>query len=210
VTAAGDVLARALVSGAQVLARADGDDPAVPVDVARWAGPLTAADEAVVDLARCPVLDIGCGPGRHVRAAAARGMLALGVELHPGVAAFAAQRGAPVLTGSIFDRIPGAGTWRTALLLDGSVGIGGDVEGLLRRVRELLHPDGAVLVELDPPGSGIRRRRVRLLGAGMVSSAFWWASVAADALAAPAAGAGLRVHDSWVMEERWFGRLGVA
>ena len=43
-----------------------------------------AADEAVLDRAQAPVLDVGCGPGRHVLALARRGHLALGVDIAPG------------------------------------------------------------------------------------------------------------------------------
>ena len=35
---------------------------------------------------------------------------------------------------SVFDAVPDAGLWRCALLLDGSIGIGGDPEALLQRV----------------------------------------------------------------------------
>ena len=204
---AGDVLAAALATGAPLEARPAAGGAALAVDARRWLGPLTAADETVLARARGPVLDVGCGPGRHVRALAARGMLALGVELHPEVAALAARAGAPVHEGSIFDRIPGAGAWRTALLLDGSVGIGGDPAGLLRRVRELLQPVGAALVEAEPPGHGLRRMRLCLHAGGAVSAPFGWTTVGVDALAGPARAAGLRVEERWCAGGRWFARL---
>jgi hypothetical protein len=126
---------------------------------------------------------------------------------HAGVAALAAGRGAPVLVASIFAPLPMAGTWGSALLLDGSLGIGGDVVRLLRRVRALLHERGTILVELEPPPAGLERRRVRLHGAGLTSRAFWWASVGAEAIDAPARQAGLRVAERWTLEGRWFARL---
>ena len=43
-----------------------------------------------------------------------------------------ARRGVTFLERSVFDRVPGAGRWRTALLLDGNIGIGGDPVALLR------------------------------------------------------------------------------
>jgi SAM-dependent methyltransferase len=151
------------------------------------------------------VLDLGCGPGRHVRALAARGLPALGIELHAGMAQLAARRGAPVLVASVFDPLPGL--WGTALLLDGSLGIGGDVVRLLRRVRELLYARGTILVELDPPPGTLQRRRMRLHGAGLTSRAFWWASIGADAIDVPAGRAGLHVAERWTLEGRWFARL---
>ena len=62
----------------------------------------------------------------------------------------------------MFGDVPCAGRWRTALLLDGNVGIGGAPVALLRRTRELLAPGGAALVELDPPGAPTVRTRVRI------------------------------------------------
>ncbi|HEX6444717.1 MAG TPA: class I SAM-dependent methyltransferase, partial [Streptosporangiales bacterium] len=57
---------------------ADGGTSPLPVD--RWRV-LRAADEAL--LRRCvgPVLDVGCGPGRLVTELAARGQLALGIDV---------------------------------------------------------------------------------------------------------------------------------
>src|SRR5205823_333854 len=72
-----------------------------------------------------PVLDVGCGPGRHVLALARRGVLAVGVDVTPAAVRYARARGAPVFRGSVFAAVPGVGHWRTALLLDGNIGIGG-------------------------------------------------------------------------------------
>ena len=120
--------------------------PAVPTErrsrcaLQRWLGPLTAADTAVLDRTRGPVLDVGCGPGRHVLALARRGRLALGVDVAPAAVRVARLRGAPAIEACVFERIPGAGTWGSALLLDGNIGIGGAPVALLARLRELLRP----------------------------------------------------------------------
>jgi SAM-dependent methyltransferase len=177
----------------------------LPIDV--WLGAAEAVDERVLDRARGPVLDVGCGPGRHVHALARRGVLAVGIDISPVAAALARRRGATVLEASIFDRLPGAGGWSTALLLDGNIGIGGCPDALLRRLAALLAPGGAVLVELDAPGVGVVREGVRLEDGEIVSDWFAWARVGVDAVQLPARAAGLRVAARWRDGGRWFAEL---
>jgi SAM-dependent methyltransferase len=177
----------------------------LPLDV--WLGPAGAVDERVLEHARGPVLDVGCGPGRHVHALARRGVLAVGIDVSPTAVALARRRGATVLEASIFDRVPAAGRWRTALLLDGNVGIGGRPEALLRRLAELLDRGGTVLVELEAPGTGVVTGRVRVEHGGRVGEWFAWARVGADALDGPANAAGLRVTGRWHDSGRWFAEL---
>lgn len=183
------------------------DGPGEPVPLARWLGHAAPEEEPALARCRAPVLDVGCGPGRHVLALARRGTLAVGVDLAPGAVRLARRRGASVLEGSIFGRLPGAGSWGTALLLDGNIGIGGAPEPLLRRLGDLLRADGSVVLEADPPGAPSRARRVRLEMPGAVSSWFPWAQVGLDGLAAVAAGAGFRLEDVWRGEARWFAEL---
>ena len=197
----------ALEAGGALFAVDDGGH-AVSLPVGRWLAPATAVDERMLDRARGPVLDIGCGPGRHVHALSRRGVLALGVDVSPVAVRLARERGAPALAASIFDRIPGAGTWRTALLLDGNIGIGGAPARLLTRTAALLSRDGEALVELDPPGAPAQRLRLTLQHRDERSTAFPWARVPADALAHPAQVAGLVVRELWDDDGRWFGRLG--
>jgi SAM-dependent methyltransferase len=178
-----------------------------PLPVETWLGFAGAVDERILDRARGPVLDVGCGPGRHVHALARRGVLAVGVDISPVAVALARRRGASVLEASIFDRLPGAGTWRTALLLDGNIGIGGRPDALLRRLVALLAAGGLVLVELDPPGAGVARRRVRLEAGATASGWFAWAHVGAEAIAIPARAAGMRVAARWHDQGRWFAAL---
>lgn len=108
---------------------------------------------------------------------------------------------------SVFERVPGTGRWGTALLLDGNIGIGGDPETLLRRVRVILAEDGIVLVELAPPGSGSSVRRVRLEIAGEPGPIFRWSQLPIEALESVADAAGFVVGRSWCSEARWFARL---
>jgi SAM-dependent methyltransferase len=181
-----------------------------PLPVARWLGPVTSADRSVLRRAVGPVLDIGCGPGRHVRALAGRGVLAIGLDISPEAVRVARARGTAVVHGSVFDRVPAAGAWRSALLLDGNVGIGGRPARLLRRVAGLLAPGGRLLVETDPPGAPTRAARARLETPGARSDWFGWALVGADGLPALVAAAGLRTEDAWASGGRWFAELSCA
>jgi SAM-dependent methyltransferase len=178
-----------------------------PLPIETWLGSAGDVDERVLDRARGPVLDVGCGPGRHVHALARRGVLAVGVDVSPVAVALARRRGATVLEASIFDRLPGAGTWRTGMLLDGNIGIGGRPDALLRRLVALLAPGGIVLVELAPPGAGVGRSRVRLEAGATASDWFAWAHVGAEAIAIPARAAGMRVAARWHDQGRWFAAL---
>jgi SAM-dependent methyltransferase len=191
--------------GALVVRNASGATRPLPLDA--WLGAAGAVDERVLDRARGPVLDVGCGPGRHVHALARRGVLAVGVDVSPVAVALARRRGAAVVEASIFDRLPGAGRWRTALLLDGNIGIGGRPDALLRRLAALLVAGGSVLVELDVPGSGVERSLVRLEDGATSSHWFSWARVGAEAIAMPARAAGLRVAARWHDDGRWFAAL---
>jgi SAM-dependent methyltransferase len=204
--AAADVYGASLRRRSSLLLR-DEAGRARPVPLDTWLGAAGAVDERVLDRARGPVLDVGCGPGRHVHALARRGVLAVGVDVSPVAVALARRRGATVLEASIFDRLPGAGSWRTSLLLDGNIGIGGRPDALLRRLAALLAPGGRVLVELDPPGVGVVRGRVRLEAGATTSDWFAWAHVGAEAIASPARAAGLRVAVRWRDGERWFAAL---
>ncbi len=101
------------------------DGTAVPLPLERYLGPADTTDEQLLDGLTGPVLDVGCGPGRHLRALANRGVFALGVDLSPVAVELAVGHGGRAIVGDIFDELPGGGTWRSALLLDGNIGIGG-------------------------------------------------------------------------------------
>jgi SAM-dependent methyltransferase len=177
------------------------------LDGSRWVEPATAVDDRLLELVDGPVLDVGCGPGRHVLALAHRGVVTLGIDVSPPALALARRGGAPVLERSIFERIPATGRWGTALLLDGNLGIGGCPGTLLRRVRELLRRGGRMLVELAGPGEGPAVERVRFEADGMAGPWFSWAHVDADALHRVAGTAGLSVIRQWCDDGRWFAWL---
>lgn len=178
-----------------------------PLALSRWLGSATAADDDVLRRAVEPVLDVGCGPGRHVLALARRGRLAIGLDISPVAVRVARSRGATVVEGCVFARVPGAGTWGSALLLDGNIGIGGRPARLLRRVAALLAPGGHVLVELEQPGRGSGGSRARLEAPGGVSEWFSWSRVDANAIGPVACRAGLRLTEQWEVQERWFACL---
>lgn len=183
----------------------DGSRRRLPIG--RWLGTPDAAEETVLRRAAGPVLDIGCGVGRHVIALRGRGVRATGVEISPVAVAIAREGGAEVIQGSIFD-VALTSTWATALLLDGNIGIGGDAARLLRRAAGLLAPGGRILVELDGPAGAPPARRVRLEDEGAVSHWMPWHFVAADEIDQLAGAAGLIVEEHWRAGERWFARLG--
>jgi SAM-dependent methyltransferase len=169
----------------------DGRLEALPLD--RWLAPADAVDEAMLADLEAPVLDLGCGPGRHLAALRAAGKRGLGVDLSPVAVRLARGRGADAINGSLWSQIPGDGAWKTILLLDGNIGIGGAPVLLLRRAGELLAPGGSIVVETDPAGASTHRIRVRLEAPGVVSEWFRWARVGVDGAAALAAKAGLEV-----------------
>ena len=173
----------------------------------RWCGTADAADRDLLDRAPGAVLDLGCGPGRLVIELARQGRQGAGVDTSRVAVRLARMAGATALCRSIFDPVPGEGGWDSVLLADGNIGIGGDPVRLLARCRELIGPDGRVLVELDPPGTGLRADRVRLERGSERGSWFAWAHVGADAVARPAAEAGLRAEETWERAGRSFAVL---
>jgi len=195
-----------------VVLRAE-DGTTLPLDPGRWHAEPTPAEERLVDAMVGPVLDVGCGPGRFVTGLAQRGTVALGVDPAPAAVALCRSKGAPVLQKSVFDPLPGHGRWRTVLLADGNIGIGGDPERLLRRCGELLAHDGTVIVEVESPRAhpaGWRPYRARLERGPALGPWFSWAVVGADAIAELALAAGLRLlHlEPFPAEARWFAHLG--
>lgn len=163
-----------------------GADQVLTLDAGRWLGPPSQAELALLADLEGPVLDIGCGPGRLVAALTARGVPALGIDIAPAAVRLARSRGVPVLLGDLFRPVPAAGEWATALLMDGSIGIGGDPVRLLRRVCTLLRPGGRVVVEMAGQGHAGELECVQL---GLPAGA--WATVDVRGLTPLAATTGL-------------------
>jgi SAM-dependent methyltransferase len=179
-----------------------------PLEIGRWLADADAVDEQILADVEAPVLDLGCGPGRHLAALRAAGKRGLGIDLSPVAVAIARGRGADAINASLWSRIPGC--WPTILLLDGNIGIGGAPVPLLRRAGELLAPGGAIVIEVDPPGAPTHRVRVRLEAPGVVSEWFRWARVGVDGVEGLARRAGLAVGDVRALAGRTFVTLGQA
>jgi SAM-dependent methyltransferase len=179
----------------------------VALPVGRWHGPVPPEELRVLARAESPVLDVGCGPGRHVAALIEAGHAALGIDVSAAAVRSARRRGVPAARVSVFADVPGAGDWATALLLDGNIGIGGDPVLLLSRVHALLTPGGIALVELDPPGVKAGRFHARVEHAGGVGFNFAWARVGPDQIGALAARSRFAIAALWEEAGRWFVQL---
>ncbi|MFJ8039374.1 methyltransferase domain-containing protein [Kitasatospora sp. NPDC096147] len=193
------------------LRRADGGRQLL--DVERWCAPPDAADRTVLE--RCvrigrPVLDVGCGPGRLVAELLALGVPALGIDLTEAAVERTRRSGGSALHRSVFDRVPGEHRWGAVVLLDGNLGIGGDPAALLRRLAQLVSPEGWLFVETESEPVD-ERVRVRIEGgAGRLGPPFVWARLGPGALARRAAAAGLVETARWVSRGRSFTALRVA
>ena len=200
-----------LVVYARMLADSEGpavarfaDGTAYRPRLQRWTGRADAIDQRALRDLDGPVLDIGCGPGRHLHALAHRGVFGLGVDLSPVAVGLARGGGGNAIVGSIFDELPQTGGWGSALLLDGNIGIGGCPERLLRRVRTLLSPGGRAVIECVGPELPSHQTRLRLESADCVSDWFDWAEVSTTDADRFVCAAGLVVDERWHEDDRWF------
>ncbi|REK88750.1 methyltransferase domain-containing protein [Streptomyces inhibens] len=196
-----DPYADALRSGRGPLFLRRSDGWLLPLEVERWCAGADAADLSALRRCEGTVLDIGCGPGRLVAALAAQGRRALGIDVSTAAVARTAATGGSALHRSVFDSLPEEGSWGTALLLDGNIGIGGDPHALLARIAELVEEAGLLIVETTPADVD-ERVQVRVDnachgGRHAPGDLFPWARVGTRALLRYAAAAG------WTPVERW-------
>jgi rSAM/selenodomain-associated transferase 1 len=186
--------------GASVCSTVD----ALDLDVARWSGDADVVDLMVVSRCEPPVVDLGCGPGRMVVALARSGRPALGVDLSAEAVATTMQRGGLALHRRVDDPLPGEGRWGTALLVDSNIGMGGDLDALLRRCRDLVTAGGLVICEVDATPDRDEVHAVVLAGDGRTSVPLPWGRVGAATLARSAASLDLRVAEEWSAGGRVF------
>jgi SAM-dependent methyltransferase len=190
------------------LAMVADDGREVTLNVARWLAPADPADDTV--LSRCvgPVLDVGCGPGRLVRALSERSVACLGVDIAETAVSLTRGLGVPALLRNVFAQVPGEGRWPTVLLMDGNVGIGGDPRRLLARIARLLAADGRLIVETDPDPKLEIMSTVRFVVRGNpVGPSFEWAEIGLDVLRRDAEPVGLYLTDVWSVAGRTFAAL---
>ena len=153
----------------------------------------TKFDHAVVGLCDGPTIDLGCGPGRLVAHLVQRGVPALGVDQSATAVELARRSGAPALRRDVFAPLPGTGRWRTVLLADGNVGLGGDPWRILRRASDLLCRGGRCVAEFDSAVDGVHAEWVRLESSRTIGPWFRWASVGVDCVSGLAEDVGLAV-----------------
>lgn len=134
----------------------------LPHDLAAYFAPVTFYEHWLLGLAEGPVLDVGCGPARHARLLQARGLAAIGLDRSLPAIGLARSLGLrhwrhlDVRSGPL----PPA---RTALLLDGNLGLAGTPAGavqLLRRLATACEPGGRLLVSGRAPRHGGLRAMV--------------------------------------------------
>jgi len=185
-----------------------GESSNLVMDVARWNADADDADLTLLRSVTGPVLDIGCGPGRMVRAAMDLGLVVLGVDVSATAIQIATEAGLTVLERSVFDALPAEGQWQTALLVDGNIGIGGDVRAMLQRCRELLSPTGEIVVEVHDDPDLDNTYVGQLVDARGGESAFFpWAEIGLNPLTRIADELGLALVQSWTIDGRTFCRL---
>jgi len=178
------------------------------MDFARWSAAADHVDFTLLSAVTGPLLDIGCGPGRMVRAAMDLGMLALGVDVSAAAVSYATENGLNVIQGSVFDTLPLEGQWQTVLLVDGNIGIGGDPGALLERCRRLLAPSGEAVVEVHEDPDRDHTYTGTLVDAhGRESETFPWAEIGVTRLVELAADHGLQLTQRWNLDGRTFCRL---
>jgi SAM-dependent methyltransferase len=131
-------------------------------DLAAYFAPVTSHELALLDLAEGPVLDVGCGPARHARLLQTRGLTAIGLDRSLLALDLARSLGlrrwlhADACSGPL----PPA---RTALLLDGNLGLAGTPAGaaqLLHRLATACGLGGRLLVSGRAPRHGGLRAMV--------------------------------------------------
>ena len=203
-----EVFAAALLGAPCLVHEPGGEAHRLPME--RWDASVDDGDQALLAHCRGRTLDIGCGPGRMSAHLAAQGVNVAGIDIVEDAVRRTRAQGVPTWRCDVFGDVPGSGSWETALLADGNLGIGGDPVRLLRRVAEIVIPGGRVVADLAPYGLGLRTQALALHTDSLHCRPFPWATVGADSIGAVAAAAGLRVLELHEVRGRWFTILGVS
>lgn len=184
-----------------------GGQPVARLDAAHWTAGLRPGDASLVDRCAGATLDVGCGPGRLAAALQRAGRPVLGIDVSAEAVRQARRRGVPAMHGDIFAPLPMEGRWRSILLADGNIGIGGDPRRLLRRCADLIDRRGRVVAEVHPPGGPTWSGPVTLRHGDRESEPFPWACLALCDVAETVVRTGLRLVDEWTEAGRWLVRL---
>jgi len=202
-----DVLYRHISTGQPCwISTADGSH--LPLAISRWLGgdASTHADRLVDEalLARCtgPTVDVGCGPGRLTTALADRGVPSLGLDVSAAAVEMTRRRGGKAIHHDVFAPLPETDTWTHALLADGNIGIGGNPVRLLQRMRQVLHPKGRIVADVESRRSGVHREHRRWETHQAVTGWFPWVLVGADAVGPLAEAAGFDLISTDEVEDR--------
>jgi SAM-dependent methyltransferase len=197
---------RSLRNGASLSMVSSGSERLeLTLDIARYLAPVDDDDQTVLDRCVGPVLDIGCGPGRFVRALAERGVATLGLDIADAAVSITRELGGQALRRSVFDAAPAEGRWPTVLLMDGNIGIGGDVPRLLNRTRRLLAARGRAIIEAARDAQVDRCLRLHFRSAAQVHApSFPWSEVGIVALCRYGREAGYSVGEIWSSGGRTF------
>jgi glycosyltransferase A (GT-A) superfamily protein (DUF2064 family)/SAM-dependent methyltransferase len=179
-------------------------------DHPRWCRPADPVDELVVLRCEPPVIDIGCGPGRMVTALQQSGRAVLGIDISPAAVALGARDGGQLLRHGYEDPLPGEGRWGTALLLDGNIGIGGDVASMLARCRDLVGAGGLIICEIDPDPHCDETFQLVLAADGHHCAPTPWASIGLIGVQRVATLLDLIVAEEWRTGRRAFVSLRTA
>jgi SAM-dependent methyltransferase len=124
----------------------DGHDPALYFAEAPF-----EHEARLLEHAKGPVLDVGCGAGRTLLWLQHRGMAATGVDVSPGAVDVCRKRGCQDvrLLDVMATDAAGDGAFQTIVLFGNNAGIGGTMHGagqLLSRLAHVTMPGGCLLV----------------------------------------------------------------
>jgi SAM-dependent methyltransferase len=176
-------------------------------ELAAYFAPVDAQERALLDLAEGPVLDVGCGPARHARLLQARGLTAIGLDR--SVLALGVARSLGLRHWLHVDALSGPlPPARTALLMDGNLGLAGTPAGarqLLRRLAAACGPGGHLLVNgRGPHQTPLRPLVVRDEYRDRIGPWGHWLHVRLPAVIDLAALAGWRLHHALTAGARYW------
>lgn len=106
-------------------------------------------EQRALDMARGPVLDVGCGAGSHCLYLQGRGLACTGLDISPGAVRTAGLRGVQDVRKGDFRDLK-VGDFATVLLLMNGAGLAGTLSNLapfLRHLSGLLAPGGSILLD---------------------------------------------------------------